>query len=39
VEDRADYFEAALRAARLADDHPELLPASAHLLAIARGAR
>jgi SAM-dependent methyltransferase len=34
VEDREDYFEAALRAARLADDHPELLSASGHLLAV-----
>lgn len=39
VEEEAEYFEAALRAARLADDHPELLPASAHLLAVTRGAR
>jgi SAM-dependent methyltransferase len=39
VEDSADHFEAALRAARLADRHPELLPASAHLLAITRRAQ
>jgi hypothetical protein len=37
VEDDPEYFEAALRAARLADDHPELLPANAHLLAVTRG--
>lgn len=34
VEDRPDYFEAALRAARVAEDHPELLAASAHVLAV-----
>lgn len=34
VEDRPDYLEAALRAARLADAHPELIPGSAHLLAV-----
>ena len=39
VEDKVDYFEAALRAARLADGHPELLSASAHLLAVTRGTR
>ena len=39
VEDRADYFEAALRAARLADDHPELLAASGHLLAVTHGTQ
>lgn len=33
VEDRPEYLHAALRAARLADDHPALTPASAHLLA------
>jgi SAM-dependent methyltransferase len=38
VEDRADYFEAALRAARLAERHPEMVPASAHLLALTRRA-
>ncbi|MEY9904898.1 ubiquinone/menaquinone biosynthesis C-methylase UbiE [Catenulispora sp. MAP12-49] len=36
VEDNPDYFEAALRTARLAEDHPDLLPASAHLLAVTR---
>jgi len=36
VEDRADYFEAALRAARLAEDYPDLLPTTAHLLAVTR---
>jgi len=34
VEDRPDYFEAAMRAARLADDNPALVPSSAHLLAV-----
>lgn len=34
IEDRPDFFEAALRAARVAEDHPELLAASAHLLAV-----
>jgi SAM-dependent methyltransferase len=38
VEERADYFEAALRTARLAEDHPDLLPATAHLLAVTRKA-
>lgn len=33
VEDRPDYFEAALRAARVAEEHPELLATSAHVLA------
>lgn len=36
VDDRPDYLEAAVRAARLADDHAALLPASAHLLAVTR---
>jgi SAM-dependent methyltransferase len=34
VDDRPEYLEAALRAARLADDHAALIPASAHLLAV-----
>jgi hypothetical protein len=34
VDDRPEYLEAALRAARPADGHPELVPASAHLLAV-----
>lgn len=34
AEGSADHFHAALRTARLAEDHPELLPASAHLLAV-----
>ena len=37
VEDRPEYLEAAVRAARLADGHPALIPASAHLLAVTRG--
>lgn len=32
--DRPEYFEAALRAARAAEDHPELLHTSGHLLAV-----
>ncbi|MEY9930679.1 hypothetical protein ABH926_005326 [Catenulispora sp. GP43] len=39
MEDRADYFEAALRTARLADGQPpDLLPASSHLLALTHKA-
>ena len=38
VEDRPEYLEAALRAARLADAHPELIPGSAHLLAVTTNA-
>lgn len=34
--ERHPAFEAALRAARLADGHPELLAAASHLLAVAR---
>lgn len=36
VDDRPDYLEAAIRAAQLADDHPALTPASAHLLAVTK---
>lgn len=36
VEDRPDYLEAAMRAARLADDNPVLVPSSSHLLAVTR---
>jgi SAM-dependent methyltransferase len=36
VEDRPDFFEAALRAARLAEDDPALLAANGHLLAVTR---
>ena len=40
AEDRPDYFEAALRAARLVEDDPAMLAANAHLLAVTRaGAR
>ena len=35
VEDRPDFLEAAVRAARLAEDDPALLAANAHLLAVA----
>jgi hypothetical protein len=35
AEDRPEFFEAALRAARLAEDHRELLFASGHILAVA----
>lgn len=35
VEQQPEYLEAALRAARLAEDHPDLLHASGHLLAVA----
>ncbi|MEZ0115504.1 ubiquinone/menaquinone biosynthesis C-methylase UbiE [Catenulispora sp. EB89] len=38
VEDDPEAFEAALRAARLADDHPELLAAGGHLLAVTHRA-
>ncbi|WP_194916189.1 class I SAM-dependent methyltransferase [Catenulispora rubra] len=38
VEDDPDSFEAALRAARLADDHPDLLAAGGHLLAVTHRA-
>lgn len=34
VEDRPDWFEAAVRAAQVAEDHPELLVSSAHVLAV-----
>lgn len=37
AEDRPDFFEAALRAARLVEDDPAILAANGHLLAIARG--
>ncbi len=37
VDDRPEYLEAAARTARLADGHPALTPASAHLLAVTRG--
>lgn len=36
VEDRPEYFEAALRAARPAEEHPELLSISGHVLAVAQ---
>ena len=36
AEDRQDFFEAALRAARLVEDDPAMLAANAHLLAITR---
>ncbi len=36
VEDRPDYLEAAMRAARLADDNPVLVPSSSHLLALTK---
>ena len=40
VDDRPEYLEAAVRAARLADGHPALTtPASAHLLAMTRVPR
>jgi SAM-dependent methyltransferase len=38
VEDRPEYFEAAVRAARLAEDDPALLAATGHLLAVVRAA-
>jgi SAM-dependent methyltransferase len=34
VEDRPDFFEAAVRAARLVEDDPAMLAANAHLLAV-----
>jgi ubiquinone/menaquinone biosynthesis C-methylase UbiE len=37
-EDRPDYFEAAVRAARLVEDEPTMLAANAHLLAVTRKA-
>ena len=36
AEDRQDFFEAALRAARLVEDDPAMLAANGHLLAITR---
>lgn len=38
AEDRPDVFEAALRAARLVEDDPAMLAATAHVLAVARTA-
>jgi SAM-dependent methyltransferase len=38
VDDRPEYLEAAVRAARLADDHPALIPSSAHILAVTHAA-
>ncbi|WP_051451855.1 class I SAM-dependent methyltransferase [Actinospica robiniae] len=38
VEDRPDYFEAALRSAQVAEDHPDLLATSAHVLAVVGSA-
>ena len=38
VEDRPDYFEAALRAARLVENDPAMLAANAHLLAVTYAA-
>ena len=36
VEDRPDFFEAALRAARLVEEDPAMLAANGHLLAVTR---
>ena len=38
AEDRPEFFEAALRAARLVEDDPAMLAANAHLLAFTRAA-
>ena len=38
VEDRPDFFEAAVRAARLVEDDPAMLAANAHLLGVTRRA-
>ena len=38
VDNRADVFEAALRAARLVEDDPAMLAANGHLLAVTRAA-
>jgi SAM-dependent methyltransferase len=38
AEDRPDLFEAAVRAARLVEDDPAMLAATAHLLGVARAA-